>query len=83
MNVAGFDPMQNLHAVWDIALVRKLMAQDGPGMLAGMESRFRGKTAAVAGLRQHREDRRRVLQAGQIAGIRQGAPAPSGDSQVH
>ncbi len=43
VNVTGFDPMHNLHAVWDITLVNKLMAQDGAGMLAGMESRFRGK----------------------------------------
>ncbi|HXM41462.1 MAG TPA: S1/P1 nuclease [Bryobacteraceae bacterium] len=43
VNVIGFDPMHNLHAVWDITLVNKLMAQDGPGMIAGMESRFRGK----------------------------------------
>jgi hypothetical protein len=43
VNVTGFDPMHNLHAVWDITLVNKLMAQDGPGMIAGMESRFRGK----------------------------------------
>jgi hypothetical protein len=43
VNVAGFDPMHNLHAVWDITLVRNLMAQDGSGMIAGMESRFRGK----------------------------------------
>ena len=43
VNVVGFEPMLNLHAVWDITLVRKLMAQDGPGMIAGMESRFRRK----------------------------------------
>ncbi len=43
VNVVGFDPMHNLHAVWDITLVNKLMAQDGPGMMAGMESRFHGK----------------------------------------
>jgi hypothetical protein len=43
VNVAGFDPMHNLHAVWDITLVRNLMAQDGSGMIAGMESRFHGK----------------------------------------
>jgi hypothetical protein len=43
VNVAGFDPMHNLHAVWDITLVNKLMALDGPGMIAAMESRFRGK----------------------------------------
>jgi hypothetical protein len=43
VNVAGFDPMHNLHAVWDITLVNKLMAQDGAAMIAGMESRFRGK----------------------------------------
>jgi len=43
VNVIGFDPMHNLHAVWDITLVNKLMAQDGPGMIAAMESRFRGK----------------------------------------
>jgi hypothetical protein len=43
VNVVGFEPMKNLHAVWDITLVNKLMAQDGPGMVAGMESRFRGK----------------------------------------
>jgi nuclease S1 len=43
VNVVGFEPMRNLHAVWDITLVNKLIARDGPGMLAGMESRFRGK----------------------------------------
>ncbi|MGA2739430.1 MAG: S1/P1 nuclease [Bryobacteraceae bacterium] len=43
VNVVGFDPMHNLHAVWDITLVNKLMAHDGPSMMAGMESRFRGK----------------------------------------
>jgi len=43
VNVVGFDPMKNLHAVWDITLVNKLVAHDGPGMIAGMESRFRGK----------------------------------------
>jgi len=43
VNVTGFDPMKNLHAVWDITLVDKLMAEDGAGMIAGMESRFRGK----------------------------------------
>jgi len=45
VNVSGFDPMHNLHAVWDITLVRNLIARDGPGMIAGMESRFRGKLA--------------------------------------
>jgi len=39
----GFEPIRNLHAVWDITLVRNLMSQDGAGMIAGMESRFRGK----------------------------------------
>jgi nuclease S1 len=43
VNVTGFEPMTNLHAVWDITLVNKLMAQDGPGMIAAMESQFRGK----------------------------------------
>ena len=43
VNVVGFEPMHNLHAVWDITLVNKLMAQDGPGMMAGMESRFHAK----------------------------------------
>jgi len=43
VNVAGFEPMKNLHAVWDITLVRNLMTQDGPNIIAGMESRFRGK----------------------------------------
>jgi hypothetical protein len=43
VNVSGFEPMRNLHAVWDITLVNKLMARDGPGMIAAMESRFRGK----------------------------------------
>lgn len=43
VNVVGFEPMHNLHAVWDITLVNKLIAQDGAGMLAAMESRFRGK----------------------------------------
>ena len=43
VNVVGFEPMTNLHAVWDITLVRNLMAGDGSGMIAGMESRFRGK----------------------------------------
>jgi hypothetical protein len=42
VNVVGFEPMHNLHAVSDVTLVN-MMAQDGPGMLAGMESRFRGK----------------------------------------
>lgn len=46
VNVAGFEPIRNLHAVWDTTLVRRLMAQDGPGMIAGMESRFRGKLRA-------------------------------------
>ena len=41
--VVGFEPIHNLHAVWDITLVNKLIARDGPGMIAGMESRFRGK----------------------------------------
>jgi hypothetical protein len=43
VNVVGLDPIHNLHAVWDITLVNKLMAQDGPGLIAGMDSRFRGK----------------------------------------
>ncbi|MGA2135140.1 MAG: S1/P1 nuclease [Bryobacteraceae bacterium] len=43
VNVVGFEPMHNLHAVWDITLVRNLMARDGAGMVAGMESRFHGK----------------------------------------
>ncbi|HTT62049.1 MAG TPA: S1/P1 nuclease [Bryobacteraceae bacterium] len=43
VTVAGFEPIHNLHAVWDITLVNKLIARDGPGMIAGMESRFRGK----------------------------------------
>ena len=43
VNVVGYEPMHNLHAVWDITLVNKLTAQDGPGMLAGMELRFHGK----------------------------------------
>lgn len=43
VNVVGFEPIGNLHAVWDITLVRNLIAQDGAGMIAGMESRFRGK----------------------------------------
>ena len=45
VNVSGFEPMRNLHAVWDITLVHNLIARDGPGMIAGMESRFRGKLA--------------------------------------
>jgi predicted Zn-dependent protease with MMP-like domain len=40
VQVRGFDPIHNLHLVWDITLVEKLMAKDGPGMLAAMESRF-------------------------------------------
>lgn len=44
VNVVGFEPMRNLHAVWDVTLVNKLMAQDGAAMLSGMESRFRSKT---------------------------------------
>jgi len=44
--VSGFDRLPNLHAVWDIALVRRLESHDGPGMLAGMESRFRGRLRA-------------------------------------
>jgi hypothetical protein len=43
VNVVGFDPMHNLHAVWDITLVNKLITLDGTGMIAGMESRFHGK----------------------------------------
>ncbi len=43
VNVVGFEPITNLHAVWDITLVNKLVAHDGTGMLAAMESRFRGK----------------------------------------
>jgi hypothetical protein len=43
VNVVGFEPITNLHAVWDITLVRNLMAHDGAGMMAGMDSRFRGK----------------------------------------
>ena len=39
----GFEPITNLHAVWDITLVRNLMAHDGDGMMAGMESSFHGK----------------------------------------
>ncbi len=45
VNVVGFEPITNLHAVWDITLVRNLMAHDGSGMMAGMESRFHGKMA--------------------------------------
>jgi hypothetical protein len=43
VTVMGFDPMHNLHAVWDITLVNKLVAQEGSGMIAEMEARFRGK----------------------------------------
>ncbi|HUE02567.1 MAG TPA: S1/P1 nuclease [Bryobacteraceae bacterium] len=43
VNVVGFEPITNLHAVWDITLVRNLMAHDGAGMMAGMESSFHGK----------------------------------------
>ncbi len=43
VNVAGFEPVKNLHAVWDVTLVDALMRADGAGMIAGMESRFRGK----------------------------------------
>ena len=45
VNVVGFEPMRNLHAVWDITLVRNLIARDGAGIIAGMESRFRGQRA--------------------------------------
>lgn len=44
VNVVGFEPMRNLHAVWDVTLVNQLMAQDGPGAIAAMESRFHAKT---------------------------------------
>jgi hypothetical protein len=43
VRVAGFEPLTNLHAVWDVALVRALMARDGNGMLARMESRYRAR----------------------------------------
>jgi len=43
VNVVGFEPITNLHAVWDITLVNKLVAEDGAGMIAGMEARFHGK----------------------------------------
>jgi hypothetical protein len=43
VKVAGFGQLENLHAVWDIALVRMLASHDGPDMLAGMESRFHGR----------------------------------------
>lgn len=43
VNVTGFDPVHNLHAVWDITLVDKLVTEDGPGMISGMESRFHRK----------------------------------------
>jgi hypothetical protein len=42
VNVAGFEPISNLHAAWDITLVRNLMAQDGAGMIGGMETLFSG-----------------------------------------
>jgi hypothetical protein len=44
VNVRGFEPMHNLHAVWDITLVRNLMTRDGPDLMAGMEKRFRHQT---------------------------------------
>lgn len=40
VTVKGFEPMVNLHAVWDISLVRNLIARDGPGF-EGMQARFR------------------------------------------
>jgi len=43
VNVTGYEPMRNLHAVWDVTLVRNLIARDGADMIAGMETRFRGK----------------------------------------
>jgi hypothetical protein len=43
VTVIGFKPMHNLHAVWDIALVRKLISRDGTDMIAAMETRFRAK----------------------------------------
>jgi hypothetical protein len=43
VNVIGFEGIKNLHAAWDITLVRSLMAKDGTGMIAGMEARFHGK----------------------------------------
>jgi len=43
VNVVGFEPIHNLHAVWDITLVNELVTQDGPGMIAGMETRFHRK----------------------------------------
>ena len=43
VNVTGFEPLRNLHAVWDIALVRNLIARDGGNILAGMESRYRAQ----------------------------------------
>jgi len=43
VTVTGFEPIHNLHAVWDITLVRELMAHDGSGIMAGMESRFHRK----------------------------------------
>lgn len=41
VNVIGFEPMRNLHAVWDVTLVRNLAARDGAGMVAAMETRYR------------------------------------------
>jgi hypothetical protein len=43
VNVAGFESFRNLHAVWDIALVRKLIAREGPGIAASMDSRYQAK----------------------------------------
>jgi nuclease S1 len=43
VRVSGFEPMRNLHAVWDITLVRNLAAHDGPDVIAGMEKRFHKK----------------------------------------
>jgi hypothetical protein len=43
VRISGFAPLENLHAVWDIALVRALVKHDGPRMLAKMEIRYRGR----------------------------------------
>lgn len=46
VKVAGFEPLNNLHAVWDIVFVRKLVSHDGPDLVSDMESRYRSKLRA-------------------------------------
>jgi hypothetical protein len=83
VNVAGFEPMENLHAVWDIALVRKLMAaHDGPACWPAWNPAS-AADAGLAGLRQHRADRRRVLPVSPNRRCTARRAASPGDRKVH